>query len=87
MKAMITVMGQDKPGIIAKVSAAVFQQKANILDITQTVMRDEFFAMIMLVELEENYAELQKEMETCAKEIGMEIKMQREEIFRSMHRI
>ena len=87
MKAMITVMGKDKPGIIAKVSAAVFENGANILDITQTVMKDDIFAMLMLVDVNEKNTELQKRLEECEKELEMQIRIQREELFLSMHRI
>lgn len=87
MKAMITVMGKDKPGVIANVSMTVFKQNANILDITQTVMRDDIFTMLMLVEFEDGYVELQKALAECEKEIGMQIRIQREELFLSMHRI
>ena len=51
MRAIVSVLGQDKPGIIAHISHALYEANANILDITQTVLRDEVFAMTMLVDL------------------------------------
>lgn len=90
MKAIVTVLGKDKPGIIATVSGALYKMNSNILDITQTVMRDEYFVMIMMVDLGDinvGFDVFKSELETCAKGIGMDLKVQREEIFQSMHRI
>ncbi len=90
MKAIVTVLGKDKPGIISKVSTALYEANANILDLNQTVLHDEYFAMTMLVELAAirvSFDELKKNLEQAAKVIGVDIKLQREEIFRSMHSI
>lgn len=90
MKAVVTVLGMDRTGIIAKVSAALYRLNANILDINQTVMRDDIFTMVMLVDLTDmkaSFQELADAMNECAKELGMDIRVQREEIFHSMHRI
>ena len=89
MKAIVTVMGKDKTGIIAKVSGCLFEYGVNILDINQTIMQD-IFTMIMLVDLREsaeNADRLIKELEKLGAEIGVDIRMQNEEIFNSMHRI
>lgn len=89
MKAIVTVMGKDKTGIIAKVSGCLFEYGVNILDINQTIMQD-IFTMIMLVDLREsaeNADRLIKELEKLGEEIGVDIRMQNEEIFNSMHRI
>lgn len=89
MKAIVTVMGKDKPGIIAKVSTCLFENGVNILDINQTIMQD-IFTMIMLVQLggeEKNNAALGGQLEALGKEIGVDIRMQNEDIFNSMHRI
>ena len=48
MRAIVTVLGKDKPGIIAKISGALLEYRGNIVDITQTVLRDEYFAMIKI---------------------------------------
>ena len=90
MRVIITVIGKDRPGIIATVSGSLYRMNANILDITQTVLQDEFFTMIMVVDtagVKAGFGEFRAEMAACAEELGMEIEVQREEIFQSMHRI
>jgi ACT domain-containing protein len=89
MKAVVTVIGKDNVGIIASVSAECSKHGANIVDITQSVLRD-YFAMIMLVEIENMTASLldfQKAMEILGKEKGLDIRVMHEDIFNSMHRI
>ena len=89
MKAVVTVIGKDNVGIIASVSAECSKHGANIVDITQSVLRD-YFAMIMLVEIENLTASLldfQKSMEMLGKEKGLDIRVMHEDIFNSMHRI
>lgn len=89
MKAIVTVVGQDKKGIIAKVSNALFEANVNIVDISQTIMQN-MFTMIMLVEFDSRDASIQeinKKLDGIAKEMGLDIHVQREEIFSSMHRI
>ncbi len=89
MKAIVTVMGKDKPGIIARVSTCLFENGVNILDINQTIMQD-IFTMIMMVDLghdEKNSAELSSQLEVLGAEIGVDIRVQNEDIFNSMHRI
>lgn len=89
MKAVVTVTGKDSMGIIAKVSALCTEYDANIVDISQTVMQ-EYFAMIMLVDLEKmespfgNFAEA---LETLAEQSGLKIHAMHEDVFQSMHRI
>lgn len=85
MKAVITVVGKDKTGIIAKVSNVLYQNDINILDISQTIMND-MFTMIMMVEGEES-KNASKELDVIAKEMGLSIHFQNEEVFSSMHRI
>ena len=89
MRAIVTVMGIDKKGIIAKVSTCLSENNINILDINQTIMQD-LFTMVMLVDVAEaksRFAEISNELSAIGEEIGVEIKIQHEEIFRSMHRI
>lgn len=89
MKAVVTVIGKDSVGIIAEVSMECAKHKANIVDITQSVLKD-YFAMIMLVEIENMTASLldfQKAMEILGKEKGLDIRVMHEDIFNSMHRI
>ncbi len=90
MKAVVTVIGKDQVGIIAKVSTLLYEVNANILDISQTVLQNEFFTMIMLIELSEmnvDFPTLKEKLEKCAQESKTDIKIQREEIFTAMHRI
>lgn len=89
MRAVVTVIGIDKPGIIAKVSTKLFEANVNILDITQTIMGD-IFSMIMLVDVkskETDFSALVSDMKSLGTEIGVEITVTREEIYKSMHRI
>ena len=89
VKAVISVVGNDKVGIIARVSAKIAEHNVNILDITQTVMQD-YFTMIMLVDVEKlnvKFADFAEIMGKYGDEIGMNIRVQHEDIFNSMHRI
>jgi len=89
MRAVITVIGTDKVGIIAAVSNILASSNVNILDISQTIMQD-LFTMIMLVDTSKmtiDFAELSQKLEQKGKEMGLSIQIQHEEIFHSMHRI
>jgi len=88
MKAVVTVMGIDRPGIIAKVSGCLFENGVNILDINQTIMQN-IFTMVMLVQMDKDTDSVTVlgALEVIGKEIGVDIRMQNEEIFNSMHRI
>lgn len=88
-KAVITVLGCDRVGIIAAVTAILAENNTNILDISQTILSG-IFSMIMIVDLSSSAIDannLQEKLLTKGMELGVEIRMQREEIFRSMHRI
>jgi ACT domain-containing protein len=88
-RAIITVVGTDRVGIIAGIAGALAASGVNILDITQSVMR-EFFTMIMMVDLAGSslsFAELSARLDERGKELGVEVRMQREELFKAMHRI
>ena len=89
MKAVVSVMGIDRTGIIAKVSGCLFNHGVNILDINQTIMQN-IFTMVMLVEFKDDsteYNTVMNELDGIGKEIGVDIRMQHEDIFNSMHRI
>ena len=89
MKAVITVIGKDKVGIIALTSAECAKHGANIIDISQTVMKD-YFAMIMLVELNglsTDFSSFAESMEKVGRDSGVDIRVMHEDIFNSMHRI
>jgi ACT domain-containing protein len=87
MKAVLTVIGKDKVGIIANVSNLLCEKNANILDINQTIMH-EFFTMVMLVDLSNiniTLKELKEELMEKGKDLSVLIKMQHEDVFNSMH--
>ena len=89
MRAVVTVIGRDSIGIIADVSAMCSKFGANIIDISQSVMR-EYFAMIMLVELgalEVDFDSFAASLSSLGKEKGLEIHAMHEDIFNAMHRI
>ena len=89
MKAVITVIGKDRVGIIAAVSTILADCNINILDISQTIMQ-EFFTMIMLVDISNasiSFHQLAEKLENKGKELALSIRIQHEDIFNSMHRI
>ena len=88
-KAIITVVGKDRVGIIAGVCTYLAENQINILDITQTIVKG-FFNMMMVVDVEnitKSFGEVAQELEQVGEEIGVIVKIQREEIFLKMHRI
>ncbi len=89
MRAVISVMGIDRTGIIANVSNCLYKHNVNILDINQTIMQN-IFTMVMLVEFMDNSEDsniVMSELDAIGTEIGVDVRMQNEEIFNSMHRI
>ena len=89
MKAVVTVTGKDKIGIIAAASAECSKYGANIIDISQTVMK-EYFAMIMLVDISAlniSFADFAEAMKAAGEELGVDIRAMHEDIFNTMHRI
>ncbi len=89
MKSFITVIGKDTVGIIAAIANILAKQNVNILDINQTVMED-IFTMIMMVDTAElncPFSELADMLTAYGKQSGLSVRIQREEIFHSMHRI
>ena len=89
MKAMVTVVGKDRIGIIANVCSLLAAEKVNILDISQTVMQG-YFTMMMAVDTTKSeipFAELAKKLDAKGEEMGMSIRLQREDIFEAMHRV
>ncbi|MDI6715643.1 MAG: ACT domain-containing protein [Actinomycetota bacterium] len=88
-KAILTVLGKDRVGIVAGVSKVLAENDVNIEDISQTIMQG-FFTMIMLVSMDEekiSMVELQNKLDKVAKELGVKITLHHEDIFRYMHRI
>ena len=86
-RAVITVLGGDRPGIVAAVAGALSERDANILDISQTILQG-IFTMTMLVDLAHaDFTELKARLDELAEGLGVQIMMQREEVFRSMYRL
>ncbi len=89
MKAVISVIGKDKVGILSKVSGICFENNCNIVDVTQKVLQD-YFTMVMIVEIDEctvSFAELSDKLANLGEEMDLSIRTMHEEIFNSMHRI
>ena len=88
-KVIITVVGKDTVGIIAKICTYLADSQVNVLDITQTIVSG-FFNMMMIVDINastRSFGELQKDLEALGDEIGVQVKAQKEEIFEKMHRL
>ena len=88
-KTIITVVGKDTVGIIARVCTYLAENNINILDISQTIVQG-YFNMMMIVDtnsMTKKFGDMADEMATLGEEIGVVIKCQKEEIFDSMHRI
>ncbi len=89
MRTVISVIGKDTVGIIAKVSDICAKRNVNIVDINQSVMQD-LFAMVMLTEISAlncPFSDFQDELRSLGKALGLEIRVMHEDIFNSMHRI
>ncbi|MCI8266844.1 MAG: ACT domain-containing protein [Lachnospiraceae bacterium] len=88
-KTIITVVGKDTVGIIAKVCTYLAENKINILDISQTIV-DDYFNMMMIADMSKavkSVSEVSDNLDKLGEEIGVIIRCQREEIFNSMHRV
>ena len=89
MKAIVTVVGKDRVGIIAGVCVELASYNINVLDISQTVMQG-YFTMMMAVDVSASslpLAELAKQLEQKGKDMNLSIRLQREDIFEAMHRV
>lgn len=89
MKGIITVLGKDKVGIIAKVCTYLAEHNLNILDISQTIVQD-YFNMMMIVDISnpaKAFEDIVEDLQLVGESIGVEIKLQHEDIFNIMHRI
>ncbi|WP_338452164.1 ACT domain-containing protein [Niallia oryzisoli] len=87
-RAIVSVVGKDQVGIIAKVTTILSENKVNILDISQTILQD-FFTMMMLVDVTDYHdlEGLQKQLTEIGDALGLNITLQLEEIFQAMHRV
>ena len=88
-RAIITVLGKDTVGIIARVCTYLADHQVNILDISQTIVQD-YFNMMMIVDMSKaqtSFFEMTESLEALGQEIGVSVKCQRAEIFEMMHRL
>ena len=88
-RAIITVLGSDRSGIVAAMAGALAQHEVNILDISQTILQG-IFTMTMLVDLSvsnSSFAEVKDALDALSGKLGVQITMQREEVFRFMYRL
>lgn len=89
MRAVLTVIGKDTVGILAKVSTICAEYNANVIEVTQSVLQD-VFAMIMLVDISKincDFTELSDRMKDLGTDLGLSIHVMHEDIFNTMHRI
>jgi ACT domain-containing protein len=89
-RAIVTIIGLDRVGIIAAVATALSEANVNILDISQSVLRDEVFTMIMMVDLagaRVPYEQLSRRLKDIGSDLKVQVEVQREDIFKAMHRI
>ncbi|MEG1778983.1 MAG: ACT domain-containing protein [Oscillospiraceae bacterium] len=89
MRAVVTVIGKDKVGILSKVSAECAKCNANVVEVTQSVLQ-EMFAMVMMVDLTQlncDFAQLKQSLGNMGDDMGLSIHVMHEDIFNSMHRI
>ena len=90
MRAVITVAGKDRVGIIAEVTQALAHQNVNVLDITQTILPPDLFTMVMLVDAslcKVPFGDLADQLAALGNQSGLAIQAQREDTFQAMHRI
>lgn len=88
-KAVVTVIGIDRKGIIARVSAALYANDANILDISQTVVSD-YFNMVLVADVASSacsFEKLSDDLSALGGDMGLQIRVQRSEIFEAMHQV
>ena len=89
MRAIVTVLGSDRVGVVAAISKALADCNINILDIQQGVLQD-VFAMVMLVDVSgmtQPFPDVKEALREVGRQIGMDVRIQREDIFEAMNRI
>ena len=89
MRAVVAVIGKDTVGILAKVSGICAECRANVMDVTQTIMQD-LFAMTMMIEISDltiDYADFADKLVKAGSEMGLQVHVMHEDIFNAMHRI
>ncbi len=87
-RAVVSVIGKDQVGIIAKVTNVLADNNVNVLDISQTILQD-FFTMMMLVDVSEieSLEKLQEQFDPINEDMGLKINIQLEDLFKAMHRV
>lgn len=88
MRAILTVIGKDKVGIIAKVSQTLADLNLNIVDVTQTILND-YFTMMMVLESQDkvDFKTIREQLDQTAEQLGVDIRIQNAEIFDAMHKL
>ena len=88
MRAVLTVIGKDKVGIVAGVSQSLATLNINIVDMTQTIMQD-YFTMMMILDMDKqtNFDYIRQELDKTGQQLGVKISIQNEEIFNAMHKL
>lgn len=89
-RAIVTIVGLDRVGIIAGIANTLAEAGVNILDISQSVMREEFFTMIMMVDLATStldFEEISARLKAKGEVLSVQVEIQREDIFKAMHRV
>lgn len=89
MRCVVSVLGKDRSGIVAAVSGVLAEKGGNIIDISQTIL-SEIFSMTMIVDLNTDIAgfnDVQEELERTSEELGVQIILQREDVFQFMYKI
>lgn len=86
----ITVIGQDRKGVVASISGYLYRKDVNIVDINQRIMTDGYFVMSMAVDAKDasvSMTEMSRDLDEVGRELGMQVQVQHENVFRMMHRI
>ena len=89
MKAILTVVGNDKVGIIAKVSQKLMEENINILDVSQTILGTNF-TMMMVIDMggiSSDFSQIQTDLSQLGEDLSLRISLQREDIFNAMHQL
>lgn len=87
MKAILTVIGKDRVGIIAQVSQLLAKYQVNIVDVSQTIMDDNFVMMMVTIPLADQFAQIDAELENFGNEAHLEVKLRNTKLFEAMHNI
>ena len=88
-KAVVTVLGKDRKGIIARVSNVLYETDVNIMDITQTIF-DDMFSMVLMADITDancSFEALNERLSALGEELGLQIRIQRSEIFEAMYQV